>query len=107
MVHRDVRKVRILLQRLIASQATRQHRFRVDAESLPGKENKMILATGKILTRFYVYDDHKSYTFCTLEPALGWVRELIDIFDQDEKSISLFERKYDEFGNMISEAKIL
>lgn len=66
----------------------------------------MILATGKILTRFYVDDDHKSYTFCTLEPALGWVRELIDVFDQDEKNISLFERKYDEFGNMISETKL-
>jgi len=67
----------------------------------------MILATGKILTRFYVIDDdHKTYTFCTLEPALGWVSELVDIFDQDEKSITLFERKYDGFGNMISETII-
>ena len=67
----------------------------------------MITATGKSFTRFYVIGENlKTYSFITLSPALGWASELIDIFGEDSKNVSVFERKYDELGNMITETKL-
>lgn len=69
----------------------------------------MRLATKQIYTmyRMEVYEDHVwGFDYNSAEAALKQKKELVEVFEINEKDISISEIKYDDFGNVVSKRKI-
>lgn len=69
----------------------------------------MRLATNKIYTiyRMEVHEDHVwGYDYSSADEALKQKKELVEVFEINEKDISISEIKYDDFGNVVSKRKI-
>lgn len=68
----------------------------------------MILTTHETQTIYLVNDheDNRTYQFDNAESALNWKKELIEEFDTDPENITVLERKFDEFGNWVSQKYI-
>lgn len=69
----------------------------------------ILIEKHEIQTVYFVVDHEdngRTYQFDSAEEALKWKRELIEDFWTNAENVSVFERKYDQYGNWTSQKYI-
>lgn len=66
----------------------------------------MKMATKETVVKYIVEDALGKYDYYTLESAVHFVRECVEVFEENALDIKITKLIYDEFGNTIQETRI-